>query len=321
METQLANSNTASVTEHKIAVIAAESEALELSKFFMLVFHGDAEQLHVLANFFPQQKLPNGLQSPPDDAILAAIAKAIFRDSYCLLKNPFSLPIADLIVSAGSPLARCIGLRIQHSVAALTILSDHSAPVRNRMAEDVEFIDVFSSVHLAHMEAGGAVRAEGPQLQTFLQFIGQGLFHILHLAHQKPKPYKKFAQQKANRKERDCLKDLLFAVVQFVQEKDIKEFQEIVNYVCTPICSIFYPEEEKHMIQISGITDEAEFYKDSKNIILEKGSIAETCDYCHSQPSFGSKLQRCSSCRVARYCSKSCQGNAWKNGHREACRK
>ena len=46
------------------------------------------------------------------------------------------------------------------------------------------------------------------------------------------------------------------------------------------------------------------------------GAAPETCDHCQA---VGSKLQRCGHCKVARYCSRDYQRNAWSSGHREAC--
>lgn len=71
---------------------------------------------------------------------------------------------------------------------------------------------------------------------------------------------------------------------------------------------------------------------------LWAGNLADWCDWCakaapwwppgsaagtatSTMDSTGSptKFKRCGRCRVARYCSISCQTEAWKNGHRQMC--
>ena len=50
----------------------------------------------------------------------------------------------------------------------------------------------------------------------------------------------------------------------------------------------------------------------------------ELCDNCGIPSSFlleqaGKKLLRCTRCKIALYCSKDCQVEAWKNGHKREC--
>eukprot|EP00985_Skeletonema_marinoi_P033100 scaffold40450_cov219-Skeletonema_marinoi.AAC.1 len=47
-------------------------------------------------------------------------------------------------------------------------------------------------------------------------------------------------------------------------------------------------------------------------------TTARSCGHCGKT---SSSLLRCSQCKLVYYCSRSCQSLAWKNGHRQACRK
>ena len=47
-------------------------------------------------------------------------------------------------------------------------------------------------------------------------------------------------------------------------------------------------------------------------------SVPDTCSYC-SKPS-EVKLLRCGNCKIACYCNKECQINAWKGGHKTKCK-
>ncbi|KZV60336.1 hypothetical protein PENSPDRAFT_671741 [Peniophora sp. CONT] len=51
-----------------------------------------------------------------------------------------------------------------------------------------------------------------------------------------------------------------------------------------------------------------------------------TCDCCKQMrrcagPDGSMKLSRCKECQIARYCSRECQVDAWKHGHKEECKK
>ena len=48
----------------------------------------------------------------------------------------------------------------------------------------------------------------------------------------------------------------------------------------------------------------------------------DKCDVCRlTRATLGRTLNICSRCKLAYYCSKECQLSAWKNGHKQACRK
>ena len=47
----------------------------------------------------------------------------------------------------------------------------------------------------------------------------------------------------------------------------------------------------------------------------------DTCDRCGGSGREGAALKRCGACRTAYYCSSQCQQEAWRAGHKQACRK
>ena len=47
--------------------------------------------------------------------------------------------------------------------------------------------------------------------------------------------------------------------------------------------------------------------------------VKRSCSYCGNGPSEGNKLLRCSYCKKASYCSRKCQGMAWKESHKAEC--
>ena len=46
----------------------------------------------------------------------------------------------------------------------------------------------------------------------------------------------------------------------------------------------------------------------------------DVCDRCGQSAAEGSPLKRCSRCQLAYYCSPECAKQAWKAGHKQACR-
>lgn len=48
----------------------------------------------------------------------------------------------------------------------------------------------------------------------------------------------------------------------------------------------------------------------------EGGNITSGCTNCGKE---GNSLQKCGSCKVVLYCSRECQIEHWKNGHKETC--
>ena len=69
----------------------------------------------------------------------------------------------------------------------------------------------------------------------------------------------------------------------------------------------------------SGIAVPSHMQQELKDRISVGG---DKCDVCSlTRATLGRTLNCCSRCKLAYYCSKECQVSAWKNGHKQACRK
>ena len=47
----------------------------------------------------------------------------------------------------------------------------------------------------------------------------------------------------------------------------------------------------------------------------------KTCEWCEIKPEGGVRFSHCSRCKVVVYCSKSCQKQHWRNGHKDTCQR
>eukprot|EP00879_Flechtneria_rotunda_P025373 GHRR01026960.1.p1 GENE.GHRR01026960.1~~GHRR01026960.1.p1 ORF type:complete len:375 (+),score=144.68 GHRR01026960.1:95-1219(+) len=56
------------------------------------------------------------------------------------------------------------------------------------------------------------------------------------------------------------------------------------------------------------------------NAMHTNGSALQRCDFCHKDPGKQELLLRCSRCRKARYCSRTCQKQAWPQ-HKHDCKR
>ena len=64
--------------------------------------------------------------------------------------------------------------------------------------------------------------------------------------------------------------------------------------------------------------------------VLDKTRIEDTCSWCFSWTELpvlsgagvnqASKVNWCTGCKKVKYCSKRCQSQAWKNGHKRECK-
>ena len=45
----------------------------------------------------------------------------------------------------------------------------------------------------------------------------------------------------------------------------------------------------------------------------------KTCGWCEGSQEKGERFNSCSRCKVVVYCSKACQKEHWRNGHRDTC--
>uniref|UniRef100_A0A0G4ICX8 phytol kinase n=1 Tax=Chromera velia CCMP2878 TaxID=1169474 RepID=A0A0G4ICX8_9ALVE len=55
--------------------------------------------------------------------------------------------------------------------------------------------------------------------------------------------------------------------------------------------------------------------------LLQKANISFSCARCERFEAVGEKFQICRKCKRVRYCSKDCQLTAWKDGHKQQCRR
>jgi hypothetical protein len=158
--------------------------------------------------------------------------------------------------------------------------------------------------------------------ELLTSIITDGVDIIVKVALTKPKPFGAHLQQI----ERDgghshFLQSLMPYIARKLDIPDEEEDSKTLLAECIRIMAAFYPEylanksvEGENLLHIiSG--------KNASARAQQRGVASETCDLCHAKPALGTKLQRCSSCKVARYCSRDCQMKAWRSGHRKACRK
>jgi hypothetical protein len=109
-----------------------------------------------LAPFFPNGTLPEGLRLPPGETLpgglcvppsgpnSAVMALAVFRASFHLLRKSFTCLylISDLPESCGLAALLQIAKRIECVLHIIVGLAEHCTPVRNRMVDDWEFLDL-----------------------------------------------------------------------------------------------------------------------------------------------------------------------------------
>ena len=144
-----------------------------------------------------------------------------------------------------------------------------------------------------------------------------GLQILAKAGMQKKKPYLLFLVAKMKRGERHYFFDSIWP---FLNDFPVAFHTNSSYRACVwagaDMFTVFYPMKaesqverhvsdffQSHIVQFSGV-----------------GQIPEICDHCRSEPPSGTKLRRCVSCKVARYCSESCQRSAWKSGHKKACK-
>jgi hypothetical protein len=142
-----------------------------------------------------------------------------------------------------------------------------------------------------------------------LRFVGRaGL--------QKSKPFREHVKKKMLTFQRDLFVEELFpAAKKLFRAKDTDwplESARVLATIIGQILSAFY----------SDFFAQANLGADYHKMVSKKidsGNLPDTCDQCRSPAPLGIKLQRCSRCKVARYCSSSCQTLAWKSRHKDVC--
>jgi len=63
-------------------------------------------------------------------------------------------------------------------------------------------------------------------------------------------------------------------------------------------------------------------YSNARERLKEWESVGQSyCDNCSKEVKAGEKFKQCSKCRAQWYCSKECQVEAWKAGHKKDCKR
>lgn len=109
----------------------------------------------------------------------------------------------------------------------------------------------------------------------------------------------------------------LFARVPWTMQKELKDMAIEVITAFHALCGPLFPWESESLEP----TDQY-FTSFRKLMRQEREPLPNRCDGCGVFTS--SKLQRCSRCRIARYCSAECLKKAWSNehgGHKNGCTK
>ncbi|EFR01962.1 hypothetical protein MGYG_04963 [Nannizzia gypsea CBS 118893] len=106
--------------------------------------------------------------------------------------------------------------------------------------------------------------------------------------------------------------------------KGVPEWKNIKKYATRIAISPCYwvPFVDKGVL--SGVQDKDDNEEDNKediSQILEPLDLKKRlCSNCGKKPGSGTKLLRCSGCKIAEYCSKECQREDWKVTHKSVCK-
>ena len=203
-----------------------------------------------------------------------------------------------------------------------------SALVRSRLAEDTLLLrDILKVAAACARELGKDLSCRGLNLYL-MDIIGDGLRAIVTTALQKAKPFIAYFDIAPGAAAR-----LLFFrdIFPFVRgnmnylEQTRSDLE--IGPLCYQFMGVFSPEylTESYLggdFVMEGVTYVVQDVVSEQTAHFKKSALGtmpalEDCDHCHA---LRSKLRRCSSCKVARYCSRRCQVAAWRNGHRERCR-
>ena len=63
-------------------------------------------------------------------------------------------------------------------------------------------------------------------------------------------------------------------------------------------------------------------YSKARKVLKEWESVGQSrCDNCSKEAKACEKFKQCSKCKAQCYCSKECQVEAWKAGHKKDCKR
>ena len=63
-------------------------------------------------------------------------------------------------------------------------------------------------------------------------------------------------------------------------------------------------------------------HNDARGGVKKLESFGQShCDNCSKEVKTGEKFKQCSKCKAQWYCSKECQVEAWKAGHKKDCKR
>ena len=99
-----------------------------------------------LAPFFPNNTLPKELRGSPTGATAAALAIALFLSSYQLFRSALFCFANDRKPEDNLVLSLHWVRRVQYTLNMLDFLATYSSPVRLRLMDDVDFLDLLMSL-------------------------------------------------------------------------------------------------------------------------------------------------------------------------------
>lgn len=214
-------------------------------------------------------------------------------------------------------------------VNVLTILGLllNSNPVRRRVSEDVNFLDAvcLASIWVPSIRFvltnAPPFREAGPgYLSTVLTefMITTRLLRHLPL---EGKPWHAIIRRQREQGYTTTVDMLISALVYFLKFFELSvdplpEEREI-SQMCQAVLYHFVEYFGPLLDGFEGAETEMRMFKEFRKYSKKKQrendvGISDACDWCAKQSRVDGDLKRCSSCVVARYCSKECQVAAWK---------
>lgn len=297
-----------------------------------------------LADFFPQGVLP---REPAPPELIAALYLSLFRGTFRVFRRCVvefvsiqrregwgAVDVLGIVV--GQPLpSKLLKQTIEFNDiyeepcrAALRTLSymlESSKPVRRRVGEDAVFLDsislwLFASTSFLQFACTHPpFRFTGTQESFYANFFALKLSSITMESNRYWNTHSDSLRIRGWFPPKDLLKLNLESLLLFIaQDPQLRQKQTSLLELGGQIEVLF--RSLAFRSPANPIPVSTNIFRTHESNALQ-GNIPDSCDYCgQSALPNRPKFRRCGKCKIARYCSPSCQQEAWKHGgHRRMC--